>query len=48
MRPNTTLTLEREEANSVLNMIEALEDLDDVSQVYHNLELTDELVAQFA
>ena len=29
-------------------MIEALEELDDVNKVYHNLELTDEMVAQFA
>ncbi|MCB0157783.1 MAG: YebC/PmpR family DNA-binding transcriptional regulator, partial [Caldilineaceae bacterium] len=48
MKPNTTLDLDAEEATSVLNLIEALEELDDVSQVYHNLELTDELVAQFA
>jgi YebC/PmpR family DNA-binding regulatory protein len=48
LKPNTTLSLEGEEATSVLNLIEALEELDDVSNVYHNLELTDELVAQFA
>ena len=47
-KPNTTITLEAEEASTVLNLIEALEDLDDVSDVYHNLELTDDLVAQFA
>lgn len=47
-KPNTTISLEAEEASAVLNLIEALEDLDDVSDVYHNLELTDELVAQFA
>jgi transcriptional/translational regulatory protein YebC/TACO1 len=29
-------------------MIEALEELDDVNKVYHNLELTEEMVAQFA
>jgi YebC/PmpR family DNA-binding regulatory protein len=48
LKPNTTLTLEGEQATSVLNLIEALEELDDISNVYHNLELTDELVAQFA
>jgi transcriptional/translational regulatory protein YebC/TACO1 len=48
LKPNTTLTLEGEQATSVLNLIEALEELDDVSNVYHNLELTDEMVAQFA
>jgi YebC/PmpR family DNA-binding regulatory protein len=48
LRPNTTLTLEADQALAVLNLIEALEELDDVSDVYHNLELTDEMVAQFA
>lgn len=48
LKPNTTMTLETEQAQAVLNLIEALEELDDVSNVYHNLELTDEMVAQFA
>jgi YebC/PmpR family DNA-binding regulatory protein len=48
MKPNSTLTLSADEATSVLGVIEALEDLDDVTDVYHNLELTDDLVAQFA
>ncbi|HXF61153.1 MAG TPA: YebC/PmpR family DNA-binding transcriptional regulator [Caldilineaceae bacterium] len=47
-RPNTTIALPPEEAGTVLNLLSALEELDDVSNVYHNLELTDELVAQFA
>lgn len=48
MKPNTTLSLSADEATPVLNLVEALEELDDVNNVYHNLELTDELVAQFA
>ena len=48
LRPNTTVTLEGDQGASVLNLIEALEESDDVSNVYHNLELTDEMVAQFA
>ncbi|MFN8486988.1 MAG: YebC/PmpR family DNA-binding transcriptional regulator [Caldilineaceae bacterium] len=48
MKPNTTLALPPEQATDVINMVEALEELDDVTKVYHNLELTDELVAQFA
>ncbi len=48
MNPNTTLELSADEAQAVLGMIEALEELDDVNKVYHNLELTDEMVAQFA
>jgi YebC/PmpR family DNA-binding regulatory protein len=48
LKPNTTITLEGEQATAVLNLIDALEELDDVANVYHNLELTDEMVAQFA
>ena len=48
MQPNTTLELAPEQAVSVLNMIEALEELDDINRVHHNLEMTDEVVAQFA
>jgi len=48
MQPNTTLELGGEEAVAVLNLVEALEELDDVGKVYHNLELTDEMMAQFA
>ncbi|MCC6453430.1 MAG: YebC/PmpR family DNA-binding transcriptional regulator [Caldilineaceae bacterium] len=48
LKPNTTLSLEADQAASVLNLIESLEELDDVADVYHNLELTDEMVAQFA
>lgn len=48
MKPNTTLELGAEEAEAVLNMVDALEELDDVNKVYHNLELTDEMMAQFA
>jgi YebC/PmpR family DNA-binding regulatory protein len=48
LNPNTLLGLEVDQAQAVLNLIEALEELDDVSNVYHNLELTDEMVAQFA
>lgn len=47
-QPNTTMELGAEEATAVLNLIENLEELDDVSKVYHNLELTDAVVAQFA
>jgi transcriptional/translational regulatory protein YebC/TACO1 len=48
LKPNTTLALDAEQAQAVINLIDALEELDDVSHVYHNLELTDELMAQFA
>ena len=48
MQPNSPLALGGEEAVAVLDLVEALEELDDVNKVYHNLELTDEMVAQFA
>ena len=48
MKPNTPMALGAEEAGAVMSMIDALEELDDVNKVYHNLELTDDLVAQFA
>lgn len=48
MQPNTTLELGSEDAASVLNLIDALEELDDVSKVSHNLELTEAMVAQYA
>lgn len=47
-QPNTTMELAPNEAASVLSLIENLEELDDVNKVYHNLELTDAVVAQFA
>jgi len=47
MVPKTTLHLEPEQAFKVMRVIEALEDLDDVQQVYSNLDLTDELMEQY-
>lgn len=47
-QPNTTLELDPEAAKAVLTLIENLEELDDVSKVYHNLELSEAVVAQFA
>ena len=43
--PNDTKTLDIEAAQKVLSMIEGFEDNDDVQNVYHNLEMTDELAA---
>jgi len=48
LKPNTTLAVESDQGATVLNLIDSLEELDDVDNVYHNLELTDEMVAQFA
>jgi YebC/PmpR family DNA-binding regulatory protein len=43
MRPNSPTELQVSEAKKVVRLIDALEDLDDVQDVYHNLELTEEL-----
>lgn len=41
--PNDTKTLDIESARKVLKLLEALEDDDDVQNVFHNLEMTAEL-----
>ena len=41
--PTTTVTLDVERAKAVLKLIDIIEDDDDVQQVFHNLEMTDEL-----
>ncbi len=42
--PNTTKDLSTNDAKKVLNMIDEFEELEDVQNVYHNLELSNELV----
>lgn len=46
MRPKTTLTPEPDAAVKALRLMERLEDLDDVQQVYSNLDISDEVLAQ--
>ncbi len=41
--PNTTKLLDIEAAKKVLHIIEAFEDDDDVQNVYHNMEMTEEI-----
>ena len=41
--PKERTALDLESAKKVMKLIEMLEDLDDVQQVYHNLEITEEL-----
>lgn len=48
MQPNVPIELDAEAGLAVLNLVESLEDLDDVTKVYHNLEITDEMVSQLA
>ncbi len=46
--PNNTETLGIESAKTILKLIDLFEDDDDVQNVYHNLELTDELMEEIA
>ena len=47
MVPKTPLTLDRETALKVLRLMETLEELDDVQQVYSNLDISDDVLAAF-
>jgi YebC/PmpR family DNA-binding regulatory protein len=42
--PKETVNLDLDAARKVMKLVDALEELDDVQQVYHNLELTEELI----
>lgn len=44
--PNDTKMLKLEDAQKIMKTIELFEDDDDVQTVFHNLELTDELMAE--
>lgn len=48
MKPNQLIQLSANEAQQLLSFVESLDELDDVTNVYHNLELTDELIAELA
>lgn len=45
--PTNTLQLDEEKTIKVMGVITALEDLDDVQQVYSNLNISDEVMARF-
>jgi len=45
MRPKTTVEVDERDAAAVLRLIEALDDHDDVNQVYANFEIADEVLA---
>lgn len=45
--PANTLALESKQAFQVMNLINGLEELDDVADVYSNLDITDELIERF-
>ena len=42
--PNTTKTISKEESKSVLKLLDSLEEDDDVQQVFHNMNLTEEIL----
>lgn len=46
MTPSTTVSLELEDAQKVLALIDMLEELDDVQNVYTNADFSDEVMAQ--
>ena len=43
--PNIAIELDQGDALQVMNLIEKIEDLDDVQNVYSNLDVTDEAIA---
>jgi YebC/PmpR family DNA-binding regulatory protein len=48
MEPSTTIELKGGESETMLRLLEALEDLDDVQNVYANFEISDEEMAEYA
>jgi len=48
MKASTSIDLELEDAQKVMRMVDALEDLDDVQNVYTNAEFSDEVMVQLA
>lgn len=43
--PKTTVKLDQDQASRVLKLIDLIEEDEDVQNVFHNLELTDEIIA---
>ena len=48
MEPTTTVSLEGQEAETMLRMMDALEDLDDIQNVYANFEISEQEMAKYA
>lgn len=46
MIPSLTVTLDRDQAEKIIALIDTLEDLDDVQKVYTNAEISDEIMEQ--
>ena len=47
MVPKTTVSLDEKQAFQNMTLISSLEELDDVQEVYSNLDITDELMAKY-
>jgi YebC/PmpR family DNA-binding regulatory protein len=47
MRPSTSVSLDADNARQIVRLLEMLDDLDDVQQVYSNVEISDEILAEF-
>jgi transcriptional/translational regulatory protein YebC/TACO1 len=46
--PKTTIAIEGADAKKVLNLVDALEELDDVQDVYANFDISDDVLASLA
>nr|VFJ89667.1 MAG: DNA-binding regulatory protein, YebC/PmpR family [Candidatus Kentron sp. LFY] len=46
MRPSTSVALDIDDARRIIRLLEMLEDLDDVQQVYSNADISEEVMAQ--
>lgn len=46
MEPNATISLDKQGAEKVIKLMEALDDSDDVQEVYSNFDIPDELMAE--
>ena len=48
MVPKTQIDLPNDQTTAVMRLVERLEDLDDVTRVYTNVHISEELLAQTA
>jgi transcriptional/translational regulatory protein YebC/TACO1 len=46
MRADNTVTLELEDAEKMIRMLDRLEDLDDVQNVYSNADISEDILEQ--
>jgi YebC/PmpR family DNA-binding regulatory protein len=48
MRADNTIALDRDDAEKMVRLLERLEDLDDVQEVYSNADISEEIIEQLA